>query len=104
MDIGAASSGQSDAELELAQRLGLVGVSDLAEGYIGKVRVRKSGRTELCLGNNTLDLSLGTNPGFLQVWKKTAIRTITKIFSSESQFWSFSLLLFVSFRTWSVFE
>ena len=63
----AASSGQSDAELELAQRLGLVGVSDFAEGYIGKIRVRKSGRTELCLGNNTLDISLGTNPGFLQV-------------------------------------
>ena len=57
----------SDVETELAKRLGLCNMSEFTEGYIGKIKVRKSGRTQLHLGDNVLDLNLGATPGFLQV-------------------------------------
>ena len=57
----------SDVETELAKRLGLCNMSEFTEGYIGKIKVHKSGRTQLHLGDNVLDLNLGATPGFLQV-------------------------------------
>ncbi|TRY64009.1 hypothetical protein TCAL_00786 [Tigriopus californicus] len=41
-------------------------LNDLAEGYIGKIQVRKSGKTQLKLGHDLLDVELGTQVGFLQ--------------------------------------
>ena len=40
---------------------------DFSEGYLGKLRVRKSGKTELVLGNVVLDVSMGVPASFLQV-------------------------------------
>ncbi len=39
---------------------------DLPEGYLGKIQVRKSGRTQLLIGQNAFDIELGTQVGFLQ--------------------------------------
>ena len=58
----------------LAERLGLCSLSDFSEGLIGKLQVRKSGRTQLLLGNVALDVAMGTPPGFLQVGKWGYIR------------------------------
>ncbi|KAK7475843.1 hypothetical protein BaRGS_00032893 [Batillaria attramentaria] len=41
-------------------------LADFSEGYVGKLRVRRSGKTELVLGNVVLDVSMGTPCGFLQ--------------------------------------
>ncbi|KAJ8022636.1 DNA-directed RNA polymerase III subunit RPC4 [Holothuria leucospilota] len=41
-------------------------LNDLPAGFLGKIRIRKSGKTELRLGNITLDVSVGTPCGFLQ--------------------------------------
>ena len=42
-------------------------LSDLQEGLVGKMLVRKSGRVQLILGHVTLDVALGTPCAFLQV-------------------------------------
>ncbi|XP_067084479.1 DNA-directed RNA polymerase III subunit RPC4 [Osmerus mordax] len=41
-------------------------LSDLQEGLVGKMLVRKSGRVQLILGHITLDVALGTPCAFLQ--------------------------------------
>ena len=41
-------------------------LQDLPEGYLGKIRVRKSGKTQLQIGEDLLDVELGTQVGFLQ--------------------------------------
>ncbi len=51
----------------LAERLGLCSLADFSEGYIGKLQIRKSGHTQLVLGNVALDVTMGTPAGFLQV-------------------------------------
>ncbi len=56
-------------ELLFLQMVDCLQLSDLEEGQIGKIRVYKSGKTELCLNNSDLkfDLSLATDAAFLQV-------------------------------------
>ena len=51
----------------VAKDLSRCKLSDFNEGRIGKLQIRKSGKVELCLGNVTLDLTMGTSPSFLQV-------------------------------------
>lgn len=41
-------------------------LSDFSEGSVGKLVIRKSGRTQLVIGNITMDVSMGTKCGFLQ--------------------------------------
>ncbi len=41
-------------------------LSDLNEGYLGKIQVRRSGKTQLKIGCALLDVELGTQVGFLQ--------------------------------------
>ncbi|PIK59206.1 putative DNA-directed RNA polymerase III subunit RPC4-like [Apostichopus japonicus] len=41
-------------------------LEDLPAGFLGKLRIRKSGKMEMKLGNITLDVSVGTPCGFLQ--------------------------------------
>jgi len=43
-------------------------LSDLSEGYLGKIQIRKSGKTQLVLGSGSthMNLDLGTQVGFLQ--------------------------------------
>ncbi|XP_030627209.1 DNA-directed RNA polymerase III subunit RPC4 [Chanos chanos] len=41
-------------------------LSDLQEGFVGRMLLRKSGRVQLILGNVTLDVALGTTCSFLQ--------------------------------------
>merc|ERR1719216_616990 len=38
----------------------------LPEGYLGKIQIRKSGKTQLLIGDTALDVDLGTQVGFLQ--------------------------------------
>ena len=38
----------------------------LPEGYLGKIQIRKSGKTQLLIGDTSLDIDLGTQVGFLQ--------------------------------------
>lgn len=42
-------------------------LSDFSEGAVGKLIIRKSGKTQLVIGNITMDVSMGTKCGFLQV-------------------------------------
>lgn len=44
----------------------LCSISDLPEGYLGNLIVRKSGRTQLRIGDDFFDVELGTQVGFLQ--------------------------------------
>ena len=41
-------------------------LKDLPEGYLGKIQVRRSGKTQLKIGDALLDIDLGTQVGFLQ--------------------------------------
>ena len=41
-------------------------ITDLPEGYLGNLIVRKSGRTQLRIGDDFFDVELGTQVGFLQ--------------------------------------
>jgi hypothetical protein len=47
--------------------LDLSSLRDFSEGIVGTLQVRKSGRTQLVLGNGALDVNMGTPTGFLQV-------------------------------------
>lgn len=38
----------------------------LPEGYLGKIQIRKSGKTQLLIGDTALDIDLGAQVGFLQ--------------------------------------
>lgn len=52
---------------ETSKKIGASHLSGFSEGHMGKLVVRKSGRTSLMLGNVVLDVSMGTKCGFLQV-------------------------------------
>lgn len=52
---------------ESAKKIGASALSGFSEGHMGKLIIRKSGRTSLMLGNVVLDVSMGTKCGFLQV-------------------------------------
>ncbi|XP_014677298.1 PREDICTED: DNA-directed RNA polymerase III subunit RPC4-like isoform X3 [Priapulus caudatus] len=54
------------------ESLGGCRLDDVSEGYIGKLLVRKSGRTQIVLGNVTMNVEMGANCGFLQVSKRAA--------------------------------
>jgi len=41
-------------------------LNSLPEGYLGKIQIRKSGKTQLLIGDTALDIDLGTQVGFLQ--------------------------------------
>ncbi|XP_069473854.1 DNA-directed RNA polymerase III subunit RPC4 isoform X2 [Ambystoma mexicanum] len=41
-------------------------LADLAEGQVGKLLIRKSGKVQLVLGKVTLDVTMGTSSSFLQ--------------------------------------
>lgn len=47
--------------------MGACSLDHFSEGYVGKLRVRKSGKAELVLGDIVLDVTMGTSCGFLQV-------------------------------------
>lgn len=47
-------------------------LSDFTEGFIGKVRIRKSGKVQLVIGDITMDVSEGAAFSFLQVRLHTA--------------------------------
>ena len=40
---------------------------DQLEGRLGRLQIRKSGRCQMVLGNEKLDVETGTKVGFLQV-------------------------------------
>jgi hypothetical protein len=39
----------------------------LQEGLVGRLQIRKSGRCQLILGSQIMDVEVGTKVGFLQV-------------------------------------
>lgn len=41
-------------------------LAELPEGYLGKIQIRQSGRSQLRIGEDLLDIDLGTQVGFLQ--------------------------------------
>ena len=41
-------------------------LANLPEGYLGKIQIRKSGKTQLIMGGTHMELDLGTQVGFLQ--------------------------------------
>lgn len=49
-------------------------LSDFAEGLIGKMQIRKSGKVQLVIGDITLDVSEGAAFSFLQVRLHTAMQ------------------------------
>lgn len=51
---------------ELRQAENTCTLSDLPEGQVGKLLVRKSGKVQLVLGKVTLDVTMGTPCSFLQ--------------------------------------
>lgn len=51
---------------EASKKIGASPLSGFSEGHMGKLVIRKSGRTSLMLGNVVLDVSMGTKCGFLQ--------------------------------------
>ncbi|KAK2161210.1 hypothetical protein LSH36_120g15049 [Paralvinella palmiformis] len=59
-------SSSKKQESEIRKRQEKCTLSDFHEGLIGKLRIHKSGRTTLKLGNTILEVHLGTPPGFLQ--------------------------------------
>ena len=62
---GAAGAAADRAAQELQQKCTL---SDLSEGYLGKIQIRKSGKTQLVMGSGSthMNIDLGTQVGFLQ--------------------------------------
>ncbi|XP_072491000.1 DNA-directed RNA polymerase III subunit RPC4 [Notamacropus eugenii] len=55
---------EKDREAKLAENL--CTLSDLTEGQVGKLLIRKSGKVQLLLGKVTLDVTVGTSCSFLQ--------------------------------------
>ncbi len=41
-------------------------LKELPEGYLGRIQVRKSGKTQIVIGENVFDVEMGTQVGFLQ--------------------------------------
>ncbi|XP_061328597.1 DNA-directed RNA polymerase III subunit RPC4 isoform X2 [Pezoporus flaviventris] len=58
--------GKQDKSQELRQAENTCTLSDLPEGQVGKLLVRKSGKVQLVLGKVTLDVTMGTPCSFLQ--------------------------------------
>ena len=56
---------------DLSENLAKMGLSAFKEGQIGKLRIHKSGRTSLVLGENSLNVIFGTSAGFLQVRERS---------------------------------
>lgn len=56
------------ATASIASELEKCTLADLTEGYLGKIQIRKSGRTQLVMGagSNHMNIDLGTQVGFLQ--------------------------------------
>ena len=52
---------------QLSQRLGACQLKDCPEGFMGKLRVRKSGKVELVLGENIMEVLPGLPVNFHQV-------------------------------------
>ena len=65
-DPGAAANAGAPASDAPAPRTPRCTLADLPEGYIGKVQIRRSGRTQLKIGEELFDIDLGTQVGFLQ--------------------------------------
>lgn len=64
-------------------------LADFSEGLIGKLQIRKSGKVQLVLGDNKLDVSEGAAFSFLQVLtvlsvKPTRLSANIKIFDLAS--------------------
>ncbi|KAL3875731.1 hypothetical protein ACJMK2_033652 [Sinanodonta woodiana] len=59
-------SKQKDEE-DVRKKLSTCSLAGFGEGPVGKLVIRKSGRTQLILGNTVLDVSMGTPCGFLQI-------------------------------------
>ena len=55
----------------------------LPEGYLGKIQIRKSGKTQLLIGDTALDIDLGAQVGFLQ--DLVAINVPTEESDSQEQ-------------------
>lgn len=60
------TSGSKKQESDINKSLENCTLADFHEGFIGKLRIHKSGHTTLKLGNTILKVQLGTPPGFLQ--------------------------------------
>lgn len=55
---------EKSQEVKLAENT--CSLEDLAEGQVGKLLIRKSGKVQLLLGKVTLDVTMGTSSSFLQ--------------------------------------
>ncbi|MGH0172693.1 UNVERIFIED_CONTAM: hypothetical protein FKN15_063955 [Acipenser sinensis] len=56
------------SEKDALQAENTCSLTDLAEGQVGKLLVRKSGRVQLVLGKVKLDIAMGTPCSFLQLF------------------------------------
>ncbi|KAK7112153.1 DNA-directed RNA polymerase III subunit RPC4-like [Littorina saxatilis] len=65
-DVTAPSTANKDDSGDKDKKPVKCSLQDFSEGYLGKLRVRKSGKTELVLGNIVLDVSMGVPSSFLQ--------------------------------------
>ena len=54
------------SDLEQASSRTNVTIDQLAEGYLGKLQFRKSGKVQLWINNVLFDVDIGTQVGFLQ--------------------------------------
>ncbi|KAK3611051.1 hypothetical protein CHS0354_000367 [Potamilus streckersoni] len=61
-----ADKSKQEDEEEIRKKLSTCSLAGFSEGPVGKLVIRKSGRTQLILGNTVLDVSMGTPCGFLQ--------------------------------------
>ncbi|GFN78518.1 polymerase (RNA) iii (DNA directed) polypeptide d, 44kda [Plakobranchus ocellatus] len=60
------SSVSASQENELSQQLGACQLKDCPEGFMGKLRLRKSGKVELVLGDNIMEVLPGLDINFHQ--------------------------------------
>ena len=65
---GEGEEASAAAAAAIATELDKCTLADLSEGYLGKIQIRKSGRTQLVMGgaSNHMNIDLGTQVGFLQ--------------------------------------
>ncbi|MBN3292124.1 RPC4 polymerase, partial [Polypterus senegalus] len=66
MEDGQALLVKSDKTQDVQQLDNMCSLKDLAEGQVGKLLVRRSGRVQLVLGKVSLDVAIGTQCSFLQ--------------------------------------
>ncbi|XP_059147471.1 DNA-directed RNA polymerase III subunit RPC4-like [Physella acuta] len=72
-DRAKTSTSTTSMEDELAKRLNSCQLKDCTEGYMGKLRIRKSGKAELILGENVMEVLPGIPINFHQ--ELVSIRT-----------------------------